>query len=127
MAAAPTGREYRNAVILVKLKKTNVFVGKHKEQTNHKSLMTYKGPLTYKSYCRALLNKKFWGDEVVLYTVSCMWNLLITVFNSRTDQEYWIRHGAIMDRADVNLVLNGGMHYGATGRWLPFLTKWSPV
>ena len=38
---------------------------------------SFKGPLTYKGYCRALLNKKFWADEVVLYAVSCMWNLQI--------------------------------------------------
>ena len=80
---------------------------------------SFRGPLTYKSYCRALLNKKFWGDEVILYTVSCMWNLQITVFNSHTDQEYCIRHNAIMDQADVNLVLNGGTHYSAGGKWLP--------
>ena len=75
-----------------------------------------KGPLTYKSYCRALLNKKFWGDEVVLYAVFCMWNLQIMVFNSHTDQEYRIHHSAIMDQADVNLILNGGMHYSTSGK-----------
>ena len=40
---------------------------------------TFKGPLTYKSYCRHLLDKKFWGDEVVLYMVSAMWNLRISL------------------------------------------------
>ena len=76
---------------------------------------SFRGPLSYKSYCRALLNKKFWGDEVILYAVSCMWNLWITVFNLHTDEEYRIRHNAIMDQADVNLVLNGGPHYSAGG------------
>ena len=80
---------------------------------------SFRGPLTYKSYCQALLNKKFWGDEVILYVVSCMWNLQITVFNSCTDEEYHIRHNAIMDQADVNLVLNGGMHYSTGGKWSP--------
>ena len=78
---------------------------------------SFRGPLMYKSYCRALLNKKFWGDEVILYAVSCMWNLQITVFNSCTDQEYHICHNAIMDQADVNLILNGGTHYSAGGKW----------
>ena len=49
---------------------------------------SYKGPLTYKSYCRHLLDMRFWGDEVVLYVVSAMWNLQVTVFNSKTDEEY---------------------------------------
>ena len=80
---------------------------------------SFRGPLTYKSYCQALLDKKFWGDEVILYAVSCMWNLWITVFNSHTDEEYHICHNAIMDQADVNLVLNGGMHYSTGGKWLP--------
>ena len=49
----------------------------------------------------------------------CMWNLWITVFNSHTDEEYRICHNAIMDQADVNLVLNGGMHYSTGGKWSP--------
>ena len=28
--------------------------------------VTCKGPLTFKSYCQHLLDKRFWGDEVVL-------------------------------------------------------------
>ena len=51
--------------------------------------------------------------------VSCMWNLWITVFNSCTDKEYHIHHNAIMGQADVILVLNGGMHYSAGGKWSP--------
>ena len=31
-----------------------------------------------------------------------------------------------MDKADVNLVLNGGMHYSAGGK-LPFHLSWLPV
>ena len=75
----------------------------------------YKGPLTYKSYCCHLLQWSFWGDEVVLYAVSAMWDMHITVLNSKTDQEYRIHHNAIMDRADVNLIYNAGMHYTAAG------------
>ena len=47
---------------------------------------SFKGPLTYKSYCRHLLDRRFWGDEVVLYAVSVMRNLWVTVFNSKTDE-----------------------------------------
>ena len=87
---------------------------------------TFKGPLTYKSYCRHLLDKKFWGNEVVLYTESAMWNLWITVFNSKTDGEYWVRHNAVMDHADVNVVFNARTHYSTTGR-APGPYKWSPL
>ena len=76
----------------------------------------FKGPLTYKSYCRHLLDKRFWGDEVVLYAVSAMWNLRITVFNSKTDEEYRVRQNMVMDHADINTVYNAWTHYFAAGR-----------
>ena len=87
---------------------------------------TFRGPLTYKSYCRHLLDKEVWGDEVVLYTVSVMWNLCIIVFNSKTDEEYQVRHNAVMDHTDVNVVFNARTHYSTTGR-LPGPHQWSPV
>ena len=37
-----------------------------------KETPSFKGPLTYKSYCRHLLHRRFWGDEVVLYVLSAM-------------------------------------------------------
>ena len=77
---------------------------------------TFKGPLTYKSYCKHLLDKSFWDDKVVLYMVSTMWNLQVTVFNSKTDEEYRVRHGVVMDLTNVNIVFNAGMHYSAAGR-----------
>ena len=30
-----------------------------------------------------------------------------------------VRHSVAMDQADVNLVLNGGTHYSAAGKWSP--------
>ena len=77
---------------------------------------TFKGPLTYKSYCKHLLDKRFWGNKVVLYTVSATWNLHVTVFNSKTDEEYRVRHNAVMDHANVNIVFKARTHYSAAGR-----------
>ena len=51
--------------------------------------------------------------------MSCMWDLWITIFNSQTGQEYRVHHSVAMDQADVNLVLNGGTHYSAVGKWSP--------
>ena len=48
----------------------------------------FKGPLSYKQYLRHVLQHHFWGDEIILYAISCMWNLRITVLNSRTLEEY---------------------------------------
>ena len=52
----------------------------------------FKGPLPYKQYLQHVLQHHFWGDEIILYAISCMWNLRITVLNSRTLEEYQI-HG----------------------------------
>ena len=47
-------------------------------------------PLSYRQYLRLLLWRDFWGDEVVLYAISCMWSIKITVLNMKTLQEYRI-------------------------------------
>ena len=52
----------------------------------------------------------------MLYAMSAMWNLHITIFNSKTDEEYRVRHNAVMDLADINTVYNAGTHYSAAGR-----------
>ena len=46
------------------------------------------GPFSYKTYLTKMLDKQFWGDEIMLWSVSMMWNLKITVVNSKTLQEY---------------------------------------
>ena len=48
----------------------------------------FKGPLSFKQYLWHVLQHHFWGDEIILYAISCMWNLWITVLNSRTLEEY---------------------------------------
>ena len=42
------------------------------------------GPFSYKTYLSKLLEKTFWGDEVVLWSISMMWGLKIIVVNSKT-------------------------------------------
>ena len=52
----------------------------------------FKGPLSFKQYLWHMLQCHFWGDEIILYAISCMWNLRIMVLNSRTleDTKYGI-------------------------------------
>ena len=73
----------------------------------------YKGPLSFKNYLRHLLQREFWGDEVVLYAISCMWGLKISVLNSRTLQEYCICHDVPFTDADMCVVYNARCHYSA--------------
>ena len=48
----------------------------------------FKGPLSFKQYLQHVLQYYFWGDEINLYAISCIWNLQIMVLNSRTLEEY---------------------------------------
>ena len=43
-------------------------------------------PLSFKQYLCLLLWRDFWGDEVVLHAISCMWSMKITMLNTRTLQ-----------------------------------------
>ena len=77
---------------------------------------TFPQPFSYKQYYRQVLDKRFWGDAVILYAISCLWALKITVLNSQTLQEYRIRHGVAMRHVDIGLVFNGSCHYTAAGK-----------
>ena len=74
------------------------------------------GPFSYQDYLHKLLRKDFLGDEIVLWAVSMMWELKITVLNSKTLQEYRIQHNCAFKHVDVGLVYNSYSHYSAAGR-----------
>ena len=54
--------------------------------------------------------------EAVLFAVSCMWRARITVLNTKTLQEYRIRHDRRMEEADVVITYNGVNHFNAAGK-----------
>ena len=74
-------------------------------------------PFSYKQYCRNVLDRHFLGDAVILYAISCLWSLKITVVNSQTLQQYRVRHSAPLKNADLGLVFNSLSHYTAAGRY----------
>ena len=76
----------------------------------------FPGPFPYREYCRNVLDKRFWGDALILYAVSCMWAVKITVMNSRTLQQYRVRHTAGLRNVDITLVYNSSSHYTAAGK-----------
>ena len=78
--------------------------------------MQFPGPFSYREYCRNVLDKRFWGDALILCTVSCMWAVKITVVNSKTLQQYKVRHTASLRDVDITLVYNSSSHYTATGK-----------
>ena len=72
-------------------------------------------PLSFKEYLRQLLRCDFWGDEVVLHAVSCMWGLKLTVLNTKILQEYRIWHEQCLDRAEATITYNANKHFNAVG------------
>ena len=74
--------------------------------------VTFLGPFSYKEYCCHVLDRRFWGDALIPYAISCMWALKITVINSKTLEEYRVP----LRRADVSVVFNASCHYMAAGR-----------
>ena len=74
-------------------------------------------PFSYKQYCRNVLDRHFWGDAVILYAISCLWSLKITVVNSQMLQQYRVRHSAPLKNAHLGLVFNSSSHYTAAGRY----------
>ena len=77
---------------------------------------TFPGPYSYKEYYRNVLDRRFWGDALILYAISCMWALKITIVNSKTLEEYQVRCTAPLKKAGIGLVYNASCHYTATGR-----------
>ena len=74
-------------------------------------------PLSFKQYLCLLLQRDFWGDEVVLHAISFMWSMKITMLNTKTLQEYRIWHDKVMEKADVIITYNAMNHFNATGTY----------
>ena len=77
----------------------------------------FKGPLSFKQYLWHVLQHCFWGDEIILYAISCLWNLWIMVLNSRTLEEYQIWHSFPLADVDVGIMYNCGTHYSAVVKY----------
>ena len=75
----------------------------------------FPGSFSYKQYCQNVLDNKFWGDALILYAVSYLWAIKITVVNSKILQQYRVRHTTGLRNADIALVYNSSSHYTAAG------------
>ena len=68
-------------------------------------------PLSFREYLRKMLTRSFWGEDIVLYALSCMFDLKITVINAHTLDEYCYRHSQPLSAVDMVLVYTGSNHY----------------
>ena len=85
------------------------------------------GPFSYKTYLTKMLSRQFWGDEIMLWSVSMMWNLKITAVNSKALQEYRFRHDLALQHMDIGLVYISSTHYMAAGKssiWSHYNFSW---
>ena len=82
-------------------------------------------PISFKDYCRNLLDRRFWGDDVCLYAFTLMFKTTITVINAVKLEEYRIRHDLPLHEVEIILIFNGRNHYTYagtfSGRLLPKL------
>ena len=76
-------------------------------------------PLSYRQYLHLLLQRDFWGDEVV-FVVSCMWSVKITVLNMKTLQEYRIQHDRAVEGVDMVVTYNRSNHFNAASKKVRF-------
>ena len=72
-------------------------------------------PISFKEYCRNLLHRNFWGDDVVLYAITLMFKTTITVINAVKLEEYRIRHNLPLHEVEIVLIFNGRNHYTYAG------------
>ena len=92
------------------------------------STATFPQPFSYKQYCRQVLDKRFWRDVVILYAISYLWALKITVLNSQPCRSTVLDMGWHKRYVDIGLVFNGSCHYTAAGKHLCFSSSaWSLV
>ena len=73
-------------------------------------------PISFKDYLRKLLKRGFWGEDVVLYALSVIYDIRITVLNVHTPDEYRYRHNKPIAQADIVLIFTGSNHYLYAGK-----------
>ena len=73
-------------------------------------------PISFKDYLRKLLKRGFWGEDVVLYALSVIYDIRITVLNACTLDEYRYRHSKPIAEADMVLIFTGSNHYLYAGK-----------
>ena len=75
------------------------------------------GPHSMYSYLESMLNPKTWGDEIILTTISMMWQIRITILIGETLIQEKIRHTRSFRNADLSAVLCGSAHYVGAGKF----------
>ena len=73
------------------------------------------GPFSYAEYLEYLLKDATWGDEVLIVTMSMMWQITITVVHDDC-RESRVRHDRPLEDVDLVIVYCGSNHYVGAGK-----------
>ena len=82
----------------------------------------YNNPLlkknfSLKSYLKWLMEKDSWVDEAMLYVISIMWDLTISILFPKTIRTLHIRHSTLdLKKVDVVVLSTGGTNFTAIGK-----------
>jgi hypothetical protein len=73
------------------------------------------GPFSIRSYLKYMNRPGAWGDSVILWIISIMWGVGITVVDGESLDRTRIRHSMSMREANIVLVHASACHYIPAG------------
>ena len=73
------------------------------------------GPFCFQSYLQYMLEDDSWADEVVIHSLSLMFQVTITILRGHDLTEVTVRHGLDMKDVDHFYFYTGGNHYSTIG------------
>ena len=76
------------------------------------------GPFSFKTYLEYILTNGTWGDELILVAFSLLTQTTITILDSNTLLEIWIRHHHSMEDVNILLIHAGLAHYAGASKYL---------
>ena len=74
------------------------------------------GPFSLVTYLKALIKKKFYGDEIVLIVISMMWQVHISILNPETLRQIKIRTSNRINKVNIALAHCQYNHYIPLGK-----------
>ena len=73
------------------------------------------GPFSFHSYLQYMLEDDSWADEVVIHSLSLMFQVTITILRGLDLTEVTVRHGLHIKDVDLLYLYTGGNHYSVIG------------
>jgi hypothetical protein len=75
------------------------------------------GPFSLQSYLAHMLKEDSWGDQVVLHSISMMFQIRLSLINADGLYCLSFKHRGGLSDADAVVVYNGESHFMGTGNY----------